>query len=414
MEAQPSTLDTKEVKEVRSLNREIYRISPDWWYYDPTTPNRSIGPNTPLVPTHPPHMLFTEVDWINRKYDELISQGLVKGTPITPVSPTPDGAGFYRHYRGPYGDWSIFYHPNTKAHYIQAPQREKWASLGWERSPLGYPISDGSRLENFGFYQYFQNGIITWITMNGQNTIAAVWGPIWNSYKKYRILDFGYPLSDEKPTIGGRGGYIYFRPFDVSDNLQDRLIIYKKGQDRAYVVNPGMRAKWQELGGELGSLGFPISEEEDRPGYNGGTIQRFEGGSLIWTPYTGTYLEGSTTSSQPPQNNTTTPTTLGYSKVMIYNCNTERRPITVWVDDGSGFQQLKTINPQYDDWGTCPVGDPYVLELKNGVLSQIVCVDEGALECGVNDPTKAACRRFTIALFGDTNGPVYPNPLAVS
>ncbi|WP_205516715.1 hypothetical protein [Paenibacillus sp. SYP-B3998] len=351
-------------------------------------------------------MIFTEVDWINRKYDEMISKG-VKGTPITPVSPTPDGAGFYRHYRGLF-DWSIYFHPKTKAHSIMGPPREKWASLGWERSPLGYPISDGSLIENnSGVYQYFQNGIIIWINLIGQNTIAAVWGPIWEIYKQYTILDFGYPLSDEKPTIGGRGGYIYFRH---PDSHQDRLIIYKKGHDRAYVVYPGMRAKWQELGGELGSLGFPISEEEGRPGYNGGTIQRFEGGSLIWTPSTGTYLEG----SQPPQTNHTTTPTVGYSKVMINNCNTARRPITVWVDDGSGFQQLKTLNHQYDEWGTCPVGDPYVLELKNGVLSQIVCVDEGALECGVNDPTKAACRRFEIVLFGNSNGPVYPNPLKVS
>lgn len=286
------------------MNREIYRISPYWWYYYPINSNRPFDPNTPLVPSHPPHMaIFTGADAINYKYEWLTykNKGPVKGTPITPVSPTPDGVGFYRHYRGPYGDWSIYYHPDTGAHYIQAPQREKWASLGWERSPLGYPISDGSLLENnFGFYQYFQNGIITWITMNGQNTIAAVWGPIWKSYKKYRILDLGYPLSDEKPTIGGGGGYIYFRPFDVSDSLQDRLLIYKKGHDRAYLVYPGMRAKWQELGGELGSLGFPISEEEERPGYNGGTIQRFEGGSLIWTPSTGTYLEGSSTITNPP------------------------------------------------------------------------------------------------------------------
>ncbi|WP_346836029.1 LGFP repeat-containing protein [Paenibacillus polymyxa] len=289
------------------MNRETYRIIPYSGYNYPINAIRPIGPDTPVVPSHPPYMIFTEEDAINRKYDELIRNG-VQGYPITPVSPTQDG-GFYRHYRSPYGDWSIYYHHKTNAHYIQAPFREKWASLGWERSPLGYPISDCcSRLRldyNAGFYQYFQNGIITYITMNGQNTIAAVWGTIWKSYKEYTILDFGYPVSDEKPTANGLGGYIYFRPFNVSDSLQDRLLIYKKGHDRAYSVYPGMRAKWQELGGELGSLGFPISEEEDRPGYNGGTIQRFEGGSLIWTPSTGTYLEGSTTpsgpSTQPPQ-----------------------------------------------------------------------------------------------------------------
>ncbi|MFU2018672.1 hypothetical protein ACM6Q7_27250 [Peribacillus butanolivorans] len=117
------------------MNRETYRILPYYGYNYPINSIRPIGPDTPVVPSHPPYTMMTEVEFINRKYDELFSQGL-KGTPITPVSPTQDG-GFYRHYRGPYGDWSIYYHPKTKAHYIQGPIRERWASLGWERSPLG-------------------------------------------------------------------------------------------------------------------------------------------------------------------------------------------------------------------------------------------------------------------------------------
>ena len=55
---------------------------------------------------------------------------------------------------------SIYWTPSTGAWSIHGAIRAKWASLGWERSCLGYPVSDefailGGRQNNL------QHGIIT-------------------------------------------------------------------------------------------------------------------------------------------------------------------------------------------------------------------------------------------------------------
>ncbi|TJX15944.1 hypothetical protein E9840_01265 [Tissierella creatinini] len=50
----------------------------------------------------------------------------------------PDGIGHYRHYQG----GSIYWTPQTGAHYIYGLIHHKWARLGWERGPNGYPKTD--------------------------------------------------------------------------------------------------------------------------------------------------------------------------------------------------------------------------------------------------------------------------------
>jgi len=89
------------------------------------------------------------------------------GYPTTDETVTPDGIGRYNHFTG-HGGWaaSIYWTPATGAHEIQGAIRAKWASLGWERSALGYPTSDefavtGGRRSNF------QHGNITWIAATG-------------------------------------------------------------------------------------------------------------------------------------------------------------------------------------------------------------------------------------------------------
>ncbi|MEH7753144.1 hypothetical protein V7457_18625 [Bacillus toyonensis] len=97
-----------------------------------------------------------------------------------------------------------------------------------------------------------------------------------------------------------------------------------------------------------------------------------------------------------------------YSTVSIYNCHTDRRTINIWVDNGSGWEEIANLNHQYDESDYCPIGEPYMFELKDGFLNHIVCVDVGAIECGVNDPDKLACQRFEITIQGNSNGPAHP------
>ncbi|HWC81151.1 MAG TPA: choice-of-anchor D domain-containing protein [Pseudonocardiaceae bacterium] len=94
------------------------------------------------------------------------------GYPTTDETSTPDGIGRYNHFTGQnsYGA-SIYFSPSTGAHLIYGLIRSKWASMGWERSPLGYPTSDeysvtGGRRNNF------QHGTITFVSANGSVQVA--------------------------------------------------------------------------------------------------------------------------------------------------------------------------------------------------------------------------------------------------
>ncbi|NEW09248.1 hypothetical protein GK047_25120 [Paenibacillus sp. SYP-B3998] len=344
------------------MNQEIYKIIPyNGYYYGYYYPiiSRAVvpfNPNTPIAPSHPPihipHFEYLSESEIDRKYRELIKKGFV-GTPITPESITKDGHGRFRHYRGSGRDWSIYWHPKTGAHEVHGAIRDKWASIGWEF--------------------------------------------------------FGYPATDELTTLNGGGRFNNFH--NLLYNIPNRSIVFKFGHDRAYAVSNPIWNKWAELGGVGGSLGYPISDEVVRP--DGWRFQRFEKGAVIWSADTAPYVGDPTTLPVPTTPTTPTtpplhPPTQGYSKVSIYNCHTDRRSITIWVNDGSGLHPVTTLDPQYNDYGTCPAGEPYVLDLKDGLWNHIVCVDVGAIGCGVNDPTQVACKRYEFSVLGNSNGPESP------
>jgi uncharacterized protein with LGFP repeats len=101
------------------------------------------------------------------KYHALGGPASFLGYPTTDETGTPDGIGRYNHFNGQ-GGWpaSIYWTPSTGAHEIHGAIRAKWASMSWERGPLGYPTSDefgvtGGRRSNF------QHGNITWIAAAG-------------------------------------------------------------------------------------------------------------------------------------------------------------------------------------------------------------------------------------------------------
>jgi hypothetical protein len=98
------------------------------------------------------------------------------GYPITDELTCPDGVGRYNHFRKynaagqAAGDLSIYWHPTNpgdKAFLIYGAIRDKWASLGWEKSSLGYPITDELPAVDNGRVNYFQKGAIYWNATKG-------------------------------------------------------------------------------------------------------------------------------------------------------------------------------------------------------------------------------------------------------
>ncbi|WP_176547787.1 LGFP repeat-containing protein [Bacillus pseudomycoides] len=178
---------------------------------------------------------------ISCKYYFLKKNGYT-GTPITAELPTSDRVGRFRHYRNAEGVWSIHWHPETGAHEAHGAVRDKWASLGWER--------------------------------------------------------FGYPTVDTLST--GRGSRQRFKAVHLPGKPEAAIIWTP--QTGAHAVSGEILFHYESVGAwHSGPLGYPISDEKDRPG--GGRTQSFEHGVISWTPQTGAFVEQSTSPPSKPNIN---------------------------------------------------------------------------------------------------------------
>ena len=97
------------------------------------------------------------------------------GFPVTDETSTPEAPGRYNHFQG----GSIYWHPELGAWEVRGEIRDRWTALGWERSYLGYPITNESSLidpvtNRAGRISYFQNGSIQWFPGVGAIDVPEV------------------------------------------------------------------------------------------------------------------------------------------------------------------------------------------------------------------------------------------------
>ncbi|MFD3591551.1 LGFP repeat-containing protein [Nocardia sp. NPDC058640] len=101
------------------------------------------------------HRKWAESGWENGRY----------GWPTTNTMGLE--SGWYNHFAG--DDWqgaSIYWSPQTGPHGVNGRIRDRWASLGWERSYLGYPVSDEYDIPG-GKRSDFVGGCVTWDRATG-------------------------------------------------------------------------------------------------------------------------------------------------------------------------------------------------------------------------------------------------------
>ncbi|MFD0485549.1 hypothetical protein ACFQ46_23405 [Kineococcus sp. GCM10028916] len=172
--------------------------------------------------------------------------------------------GSGQHFQG----GSIYWSPSSGAQIIKGSFRDKYASMGWETSYLGYPTS-GEMPVRGGVIQRFQGGIGYWSPATGAQFIR---GAIFDKYGAFGWEGgrLGFPVISEVGLRTGaftafQGGSIYWHP-----------------TSGAHPVFGAIRDTWGASGWENGPLGFPTSDEFG-PLRGGGFGQRYQGGSIYWS-----------------------------------------------------------------------------------------------------------------------------------
>lgn len=93
---------------------------------------------------------------IDKKHTDL--GGNAWASPTEEVKSCSDGIGYFRRYGGA----MIYWTPATGAHEVHGDICRKWSQLGFERSWLGYPVSDEMDFAQGGRVSSFQHGEIYW------------------------------------------------------------------------------------------------------------------------------------------------------------------------------------------------------------------------------------------------------------
>jgi uncharacterized protein with LGFP repeats len=178
--------------------------------------------------------------------------------------------GAVSHFQG----GSVYFSPASGAHAVRGAIRDQWASVGWQSSYLGYPLTDEVRLADGGALTLFQGGSVYFSPATGAHAVRGLIRDTWGS-TGWERGPLGYPTTDEVALVGGavthfQGGSIYFSP-----------------SAGAHVVRGAIRDKWASLGWQSSRLGYPVTDEVP---VAGGAATHFQGGSIYFSPATGAHV----------------------------------------------------------------------------------------------------------------------------
>lgn len=187
-------------------------------------------------------------DPIFAKYVALgLSDGLL-GAPRSEEVFCPDGVGRFQLYE----NGSIYWSPKTGAHEIHGDIRELWASIGWERSLLGYPSTDETATpDGIGRFNHFEGGSIYWTPSTQAHEVHGDIRQAWAASQWERGV-LGYPVTSE------------FRTFDLVN---------------ANTPGDGHRFRISTF-----ERGFIVFNEEDRSTRVFAPAQSYKGVTLMVTP----------------------------------------------------------------------------------------------------------------------------------
>ena len=214
-------------------------------------------------------------DAIIQHYEQLGGSASFLGTPVGSAYDIAGGRA------QDYTAGTIYWSPGTGAREVHGAIRGHYLALGGPAGFFGFPLTDEAPTPGGGgAYNDFARGTIYWSPGTGAHEVhGAIRG-------HYLALGgpagfFGFPLTDETATPGG-GAYNDFA----------RGTIYWSPGTGAHEVHGAIRARYLELGGPAGLLGFPVTDESGAPD-GAGRYNHFSGtnagSSIYWSPATGAH-----------------------------------------------------------------------------------------------------------------------------
>ncbi|WP_380170390.1 CAP domain-containing protein [Kineococcus sp. DHX-1] len=191
--------------------------------------------------------------------------GLPMGRELGPLR----GGGFGQHFAG----GSVYWSAASGAATVRGAIRDRWASLGWENSWLGYPTGAEFTVRG-GVAQRFQGGTVYWSPATGAQALG---GAVLAGYGAagWENGSLGFPTTTAASLPAGsfahfQGGSVYSGPAGT------------------FAVTGPVRTAWAAQGWENGALGYPSSAVFGGL-VAGGSGQHFTGGSVYSSPASGTH-----------------------------------------------------------------------------------------------------------------------------
>ncbi|WP_084161023.1 alpha/beta hydrolase-fold protein [Nocardia sp. BMG51109] len=190
--------------------------------------------------------------FIGGTYQATAGPGGPLGLPTSDEQPLPDGRGRFQSFR----DGSMYWTPQTGAQLVRGAILQEWGAQGFEHGPAGYPTAPELKTPNRdGVVQGFENAPMYFSGATGAHRVQGL------VLGKYAQLGFengpmGFPIAEELPLKdAGRftafeGGAIYWSPLSGAWAVRNGLIM----------------EAWGRQGFENGRLGYPISDEFPVPG----------------------------------------------------------------------------------------------------------------------------------------------------
>ncbi|MGN5992158.1 LGFP repeat-containing protein [Corynebacterium striatum] len=172
-------------------------------------------------------------------------------------------------------DSSIYWHPsvsNGTAHQVGGKIREKWGAYNWENGYLNYPITN--ELPTRAANGRFNHFQGGSIYWSPATGAHTIQGAIRDRWanQDWEVGSLGFPTTDEQSTPSKTGKYNHFQGGSI----------YWSPATGAHTTQGRIRDYWANIGWENSRFGFPTSEEY-RVG--GGAIQQdFQGQNLQWVP----------------------------------------------------------------------------------------------------------------------------------